>query len=160
MVEQKEMSMLSWRFWSVSILFTLGAALLIGIPTVLIPNQFFTRMTPTAWPDYVIWIVTALLVGPIMALAMLFPAMPQQTQRTGGVRAWAGVMLSFFSVGCPICNKIVVLLLGLTGAMTFFNPLRPFLGMASILLLAITLWLRLHVVRSGCPINLAVRQEK
>jgi hypothetical protein len=153
------MYMLSWRFWSVSAFYTLGAALLIGIPTVLIPNQLFSRMTPTAWQDYVIWLMTALLVGPVMALATFYPAMPRQTLQTGGVRAWVGVMLSFFSVGCPICNKIVVLLLGLTGAMTFFNPLRPFLGIASILLLAITLWLRIRVVQFGCPINLATHQE-
>lgn len=59
-------------------------------------------------------------------------------------------MLSFFSVGCPVCNKVVVLLLGLGGAMTIFNPLRPFLGLASIVLLGITLFLRVRVVRYGC----------
>jgi len=48
---------------------------------------------------------------------------------------------SFFSVGCPVCNKLVVLLLGIGGAMTFFNPLLPFLGMASIVLLGVTLFL-------------------
>ena len=45
--------------------------------------------------------------------------------------AASSFFLSFFSVGCPICNKLVVFLLGIGGAMTFFNPLRPFLGIAS-----------------------------
>ncbi len=59
-------------------------------------------------------------------------------------------MLSFFSVGCPVCNKVVVLLLGLGGAMTMFNPLRPFLGLASIVLLSLTLFVRLRAFRYGC----------
>jgi hypothetical protein len=50
----------------------------------------------------------------------------------------------------PVCNKVVVLLLGLGGAITIFNPLRPFLGLASIVLLSVTLFLRVRVVRYGC----------
>ncbi|MDQ2905947.1 MAG: hypothetical protein M3Y81_20690, partial [Chloroflexota bacterium] len=72
---------------------------------------------------------------------------------TGGRRVLAGFFLSFFSVGCPICNKLVVFLLGLGGAMTFFNPLRPFLGIASIVLLAVTLFLRVRVLRHGCAVQ-------
>jgi len=34
--------------------------------------------------------------------------------------------------------------------MTIFNPLRPFLGLASIVLLNVTLFLRLRVLRYGC----------
>src|SRR5258708_20589772 len=68
----------------------------------------------------------------------------------GSGRAFGGAVLSFFSVGCPVCNKVVVLLLGLGGAMTIFNPLRPFLGLASIVLLGVTLFLRVRVVRYGC----------
>src|SRR5260370_22840212 len=70
----------------------------------------------------------------------------------GRGRAFGGALLSFFSVGCPICNKVVVLLLGLGGAMTIFNPLRPLLGLASIVLLSVTLFLRVRVVRYGCSL--------
>ena len=34
--------------------------------------------------------------------------------------------------------------------MTIFNPLRPLLGLASIVLLGVTLFLRVRVVRYGC----------
>ncbi len=146
------------RFWGLSALYTLGAALLIGIPTVLIPNHFFSRMTPTSLQDYVIWSISVMLIGPVMALVTLYPGVPtaqaSTNSRTGGARAVAGTLLSFFSVGCPICNKLIVLLLGISGAMTFFNPLRPFLGIASIVLLSVTLLLRIRVLRRGCPVYL------
>lgn len=145
-----------FRFWGLSLLYTLGAALLIGIPTVLIPNHFFVRMLPSSPQDYVIWILSVLLLGPVLALATLYPpeSTKDQEKSAGGKQAMLGTFLSFFSVGCPICNKLVVLLLGLSGAMTFFNPLRPFLGIASIVLLAVTLFLRIRVLRSGCPVTL------
>ncbi len=149
--------MFGFRFWGLSALFTLGAALLIGIPTVLIPNHFFSRMTPTSPQDYVIWGISVALIGPVMGLATLYPTAPTTNEPhrpgTGSGRALAGTFLSFFSVGCPICNKLVVLLLGVAGAMTIFNPLRPFLGIASIVLLGVTLFLRVRVLRYGCPVN-------
>ncbi len=142
------------RFWGLSTLYTLGVALLVGLPTVLIPNIFFKRMTPTSSQDYIIWGISALLIGAVMALATLYPTSGASANSAiGGKRALAGTLLSFFSVGCPICNKLVVLVLGLSGAMTFFNPLRPFLGVASILLLSVTLLLRIRVLRRGCPVN-------
>jgi len=145
------------RFWGLSALYTLGAALLIGIPTVLIPNHLFIRMTPTSLQDFGIWGVSVVFIGPLMALATLYPigttTHAQKRLSAGSGRALAGTLLSFFSVGCPICNKLVVLLLGLSGAMTFFNPLRPFLGIASIVLLSVTLFLRVRVLRSGCRVR-------
>jgi len=147
-------------FWGLSALYALGAALLIGIPTVLIPNPLFSRMTPTSLQDYTIWGISVVLIGPVMALATLYPAdsVPKAKNRSGGGQALGGTLLSFFSVGCPICNKVIVFLLGVGGAMTFFNPLRPFLGIASIILLSVTLFLRVRVLRSGCPVRLSDTQ--
>ena len=147
--------MFRFRFWSLSALYTAGSLLLLGIPTRLIPTSLFSRVVPTGPQDYVIWIVSALLLGPLLSLMTLYP-MPSQRVTTGNRsllgsgRAFAGGLLSFFSVGCPVCNKVVILLLGLGGAMTIFNPLRPFLGLASIVLLGVTLFLRVRVVRHGC----------
>jgi hypothetical protein len=150
--------MFGLRFWTVSALYAAGAALLLGIPTVLIPNHLFSRIVPTSPQDYVIWVVSVLLIGPLMGLTTLYPVESKTTTQNrslkGSGRALAGTLLSFFSVGCPVCNKVVVLLLGLGGAMTFFNPLRPFLGLASIVLLSVTLFLRVRVLRHGCPVSL------
>jgi hypothetical protein len=143
------------RFWSLSALYTAGSALLLGVPTLLIPNHLFSRTVPTSLQDYVIWIVSALLLGPLLALMTLYPLPSRKAAQgkgslLGSGRALGGALLSFFSVGCPVCNKVVVLLLGMGGAMTLFNPLRPLLGLASIALLSITLFLRLRVLRYGC----------
>src|SRR2546428_773756 len=147
--------MFGFRFWSLSALYTAGSALLLGIPTRLIPTPVFSRVVPTGPQDYVIWIVSALLLGPLLSLMTLYPmpspkAAPGKRSIAGTGRAFGGALLSFFSVGCPVCNIVVVLLLGLGGAMTIFNPLRPFLGLASIVLLGVTLFLRVRVVRYGC----------
>ena len=144
-----------FRFWSLAVLYTAGSALLLGIPTKLIPTPLFSRVVPTSPQDYVIWMISALLLGPLLSLMTLYP-MPSQIAAQGkrsllgSGRAFAGTLLSFFSVGCPVCNKVVVLLLGVGGAMTIFNPLRPYLGLASIVLLGVTLFLRVRVVRYGC----------
>jgi hypothetical protein len=147
--------MFGFRFWSLSALYTAGSALLLGVPTLLIPNHLFSRTVPISLQDYVIWIVSALLLGPLLALMTLYPMLSQKValgnrSLAGSGRAFGGALLSFFSVGCPVCNKVVVLLLGLGGAMTIFNPLRPLLGLASIVLLSVTLFLRVRVVRYGC----------
>ena len=34
-------------------------------------------------------------------------------------------LLAFLAVGCPLCNKVVVLLLGASGALTYFEPIQP-----------------------------------
>ena len=152
--------MFGLRFWGLSVLYTFGAALLIGIPTVLIPTIFFKRMTPTNSQDYVIWGISVILIGAVMALATLYPmANSSISSDGGGKRAVVATLLSFFSVGCPICNKLVVFLFGLSGAMTFFNPIRPFLGVASIILLGGTLLLRIRVLRYGCPVNITPTME-
>lgn len=159
--------MFGFRFWSLSALYTAGSALLLGIPTRLIPTPLFSRVVPTSPQDYVIWMVSALLLGPLLSLMTLYPmlspkAMPGKRSLAGSGRAFGGALLSFFSVGCPVCNKVVVLLLGLGGAMTIFNPLRPFLGLASVVLLGVTLFLRLRVVRYGCrlPVQKTTANEQ
>jgi len=144
-----------FRFWNLTALYTAGSALLVGIPSRLIPTPLFSRVVPTSPQDYAIWIVSALLLGPFLSLMTLYPmpsqkAPPGTRSLAGTGRAFGGALLSFFSVGCPVCNKVVVLLLGLGGAMTIFNPLRPYLGLASIVLLGVTLFLRVRVVRYGC----------
>jgi hypothetical protein len=159
--------MFGFRFWSLTALYTAGSALLLGIPTRLIPTSLFSRVVPTSPLDYVIWIVSALLLGPLLALMTLYPTPSRKAAQgkgslLGSGRAFTSTLLSFFSVGCPVCNKVVVLLLGVGGAMTLFNPLRPFLGLASIALLSVTLFLRVRVVRYGCrlPTQKTVANEE
>ncbi|HEX3723706.1 MAG TPA: hypothetical protein VHV31_13000, partial [Nitrolancea sp.] len=108
----------------------LATALLIGIPTVLIPNPFFSRMVPVRPQDYGFLTVTVLLTGVLAATYALPATCPLQEGKlaTGG-------FLSFIAVGCPVCNKIVVLAVGASGAMSYFAPIQPLIAVASTLLL-------------------------
>ena len=40
-----------------------------------------------------------------------------------------------FAISCPVCNKLVVLALGTSGALTYFAPIQPLLGFLSVGLL-------------------------
>ena len=57
-------------------------------------------------------------------------------------------LLSAFAVGCPICNKIVIALLGVSGALGIWAPIQPVLGGISVAMLAIAVVLRWRRTRS------------
>jgi hypothetical protein len=130
------------------------AALTIGIPTDVIPNPIFGRMTPVRAQDYVFLIVTALLAG-ILAASYALPQTRACSIQQG--RATVGGFLSFLAIGCPTCNKIVVLLLGTSGAMSIFEPLQPFLAAASFALLLLAIWIRWRPVVQ--PVSQSVGQS-
>ena len=61
-----------------------------------------------------------------------------------------------FAVGCPVCNKLVALALGAGGALTYFGPTQPVLGLLSVGLLLYALRERLAREES-CPVDLVER---
>ncbi len=105
--------MFGLRFWGISALYAAGAALLLGIPTVLIPNHLFSRIVPTSPQDYVIWVVSVLLIGPLMGLTTLYPVGSKTTTQDrslkGSGRALAGTLLSFFKLEMkgPLCTPLL-----------------------------------------------------
>jgi hypothetical protein len=137
----------SARRWLVAGLVTVVAALVIGVPTGVVPTPFYTRMTPTVWWNYPVWAVSALLVGLTAATYVRDSGLEQARRQTGG-RTIGGALLSVFAVGCPICNKLVVALIGASGALTYFQPLQPVLAVASLVLLAVALGIRLRGERA------------
>jgi hypothetical protein len=56
----------------------------------------------------------------------------------------AGALLSFFAVGCPVCNKLALVALGYSGAIQYFAPIQPYLALAGIALLMYSLRMRLN----------------
>lgn len=138
------------RGWLTALAAATGSAVLMGIPTVMFDNPWFRRMTPTRPQDYVFWLLSAALLGLIAGT---------YARRDGGDgegRVLAGGFLSYLAIGCPICNKVVVLLLGVSGALTFFGPAQLFIGAGSVLLLAWTLLLRARAVAApSCPLPVA-----
>ncbi|MEZ5099248.1 MAG: hypothetical protein R3C15_05485 [Thermoleophilia bacterium] len=116
------------------------AALLTGIPTDLIDTPLFGRsIDVTVWA-YPVWIASSALIGLLVATAIRRPEKP----------AAGGGLLTLLAVGCPVCNKPVLILLGTAGALDWWEPLQPILGGIAILLLAVALVLRLRGEVS-CP---------
>jgi len=117
-----------------------GVAVVIGVPTGIIETPWYTRMTPVLWWNYPVWLLSSILTGALVATYVRDPSFPLPASEGG--KTFLGSMLSLFAVGCPICNKLVVLALGVSGALNWFAPVQPFLALASLALLAYALWAR------------------
>ena len=68
--------------------------------------------------------------------------------RSHSGKTLGGSLLSLFAVGCPICNKLVVLAIGVNGALTWFAPIQPVLALVSVWLLAYALRSRARSLRA------------
>lgn len=148
--------MVGIRYWSIRrylMAAMAGAIWLVvsGVPTDILDTQLFTRMTPVVWWNYPFWAGGAVLVG---LLAATYVAEPGSRSPGGSQEknVAGGGLLSVFAIGCPVCNKLVVLALGYGGAMTYFAPAQPILGFISVGLLLYALRLRLRNEIS-CPVD-------
>jgi hypothetical protein len=147
-----------------------GTALVaFGLVAAIIPNPAFGRQIPPEPFAIVVWLLSAPLMGllgatysaPAPAAVAATPSMPVVIEPAGHASGREGTTLgtlaglgAFLAIGCPVCNKIALVLLGTSGAMTIFAPLQPLLGAISLGLLAGTLaWrLQLRVRGAACPI--------
>lgn len=140
------------RFWIAASAGTLLAFLVLGVPTAVIPNPWFTRMTPTEPFNVAVMLVSAPLMGALLATYASKGALAHDDVHAdaGGGRASLGGIAAYLAIGCPICNKIIVAVLGVSGALTVFAPLQPLIGLASVVLLTATLAWRLRMRARGC----------
>lgn len=137
------------RRWWFAAATAIATVVLVAIPTVLIPNPWFVRELPVtvwAWP---VLIVTGALAGLVAATYVARKDISGKSR--GGVIGTTGAVLSFFAVGCAVCNKLVLLAVGYAGALQFFEPLQPYLAGGSIILLAIAFAMRVKR-ESSCPL--------
>ncbi len=67
---------------------------------------------------------------------------------------------AFLAIGCPLCNKIALVALGASGAMSIWAPLQPIVGAVSVAMLAGTVAWRLRRRARGdaCSAPLAARR--
>ena len=86
--------------------------------------------------------VVGLALAGLLSATYVAPPAGAEPRRREGRAGLAGWLVTFFAVGCPVCNKLVLLALGATGAMAYFEPIQPYLAAASILLLGWALWAR------------------
>jgi len=141
----------SWVHWLVAALGAVGVALVVGVPTGLLATPFYTRMTAAPGWSYGAWVSTAGLSGLLIATYIQRPMTPQGQARAGVV-ANVGSMLA---VGCPVCNKVVVAVAGVGGALHVWAPLQPVIAAASLALLGWALWRRLNTQATACPVPAA-----
>ena len=138
----------SWttRQWATAAVAGLLITLAVGIPTDVIPNPVFGRPVEVTWWSYPVLVVTAVLGGLLAATYVPTPlehAGSEDIDRPGKAGGLGG-LLTFFAIGCPTCNKLVVIAIGTTGALDWFAPAQPILAAASLLLLAWALRTRLR----------------
>jgi MprA protease rhombosortase-interaction domain-containing protein len=108
----------------------IGAFLLFGLVTGLLPNPIYVRMVERTPADYVFLVATA-------AFAAAFVYQRSLTDDPIGDRfAAGGIVGGFLAFGCPICNAVLLALFSSSALMTYFDPLRPLLGAVSVLLFA------------------------
>jgi hypothetical protein len=99
---------------------------------------------PTTWWAWPVLAVTSVLSGLLFATYVREPGGQESGEASINRGGAAGGLLAFFAVGCPVCNKLALIALGYTGALQWFAPVQPFLGVAAIGLLAWALRARLR----------------
>lgn len=68
-------------------------------------------MIPAGPSNYTFWVATSVLLGLIGATYLTRGSAPA----VGEHKTAGGGILSVLAVGCPICNKVAVLALGVSG---------------------------------------------
>ncbi|MEK6982091.1 MAG: hypothetical protein AABX38_04130 [Candidatus Micrarchaeota archaeon] len=113
-----------------SFLYFIGLLLLFAIPTALLSNPIisYIRVIPATPLDYIFLVVTSILSAVYLVLPENKICEPNKTAFGGGI-------LGFLAFSCPTCNKLLVLLFGFGFMYDVINPIRPLLGILSILVL-------------------------
>jgi hypothetical protein len=47
-----------------------------------------------------------------------------------------------FAFGCPICNAVLVSLIGTSTILAYYLPIRPIIGLASVAILGVAVYLK------------------
>src|SRR3989344_7824362 len=118
----------------------LSAALFVvlGTPTALVPNPFlhYVRMIPSTLLDYFFLATTSIMLAVLISLKLYY-----RSEKQLGAKEFVGGAAGFVAFSCPICNMLLVALLGGATIMTFIEPLRPILGIFSITILGYLIYM-------------------
>ncbi|MBI4447939.1 hypothetical protein HY643_03085 [Candidatus Woesearchaeota archaeon] len=119
--------------------FSIIIFLVFGIITSLIPTNFFARMTPPTSLDYTFLILTSILLGTYISL---YKYQKKYSTKTCTVAAYSGGASGFLGFGCAVCNKILILLLGVTGVLAYVEPYKPIFGLVGVTLLSYAVYIK------------------
>lgn len=136
----------------------LVAAVILAIPADIINTSIFHRPVPPRSIDYPIWIITSLLIGLVLAIRTdavveqrslpesaksLEPNNISTLEEKLQTRTLMSGFASFLAIGCPVCNQVVVALVGTSGALAWWSPVQPVIGFGAIAVLLFSLRKRL-----------------
>ena len=143
--------------WRTTVLAASVAFLVIGTVGQTLPWTASGRTFPVVWWNYVTLVASSLLIGLIVATFVV--AGGRRRSRVGGA-ASTGVAgtAATIAMACSVCNPIAIPLLGAGGAFAFLAPDRGVIALASVVLLAMTLVLRLRATAS-CRVRLQYGPE-
>lgn len=98
-------------------------------------NPLFMRMTPTGGFELALLLLQSILAG-------VYVGLPQSPcgKRTAG----AGAIVGFLGIACPVCNKVLVLLIGSALLLEYFEPVRLYVALAGAALLAAAVGFKLR----------------
>lgn len=109
-----------------SLLFATAGFVAIGTLTALWQNTLFTRMTPTAGYEYALLAAQCLLGG--LYFGVRTPACALKAAGSGGI-------LGFLGVACPVCNKLLLAVFGSGLLLSYFEPVRLYVGLLGTVIL-------------------------
>jgi hypothetical protein len=135
----------SRRYLKATIIST-GGFVLFGIVTGLISNPLYIRQVPRTPLDYLFLTTTAAFLG-------VYTFQRTDNQRNDDKTATAGTVVGFLAFGCPICNAFLLALFSSSALMTYFDPLRPLLGIVSVVFFAGLLYSRSQSSCNACGLE-------
>ncbi len=88
------------RRWAAAAAGAAATALVVGVPTRLVPTPIFSRMTPVTWWAWPVWVATGVLGGLLLATYIRRPQETAVSTDTATRTAGVGGLLSVFA-GAP-----------------------------------------------------------
>lgn len=124
---------------------------IIGLTTDVISNPWFERKVPVQGFDWIVLIAISVLTGALVVTYFL-----GQSSLIGTRTGVGSGVLGWFAVSCPLCNKVILVLLGTSGATSLFEPIQPILGALAVVLALGALAVRIRMLLRGtCPVPTA-----
>jgi hypothetical protein len=148
-------STLDRRFLALAAVGSAVSLLSLGLASAIIPNPVFGRTIPPDAFAIAVWLAAAPLTGVLLATFVASPRvfLEPEGRDAGTSGLTVGGLATFFAIGCPVCNKIVLLALGTSGALTVFAPIQPLIGLASLVVLVVSVRWSLRRRALGCAVR-------
>jgi hypothetical protein len=127
-----------------SLLISVGVFILLGTVAALWANPFFVRMTPIVGFEVALLTIQSVLIGLYFGIRRVACA----TRKAG-----LGGVLGYLGVACPVCNKVLLLIFAGDVLLTYFEPIRLYVGLAGVFLIIFALWQKLLTERPDAAIS-------